>query len=60
MVLDTLKKRKEVYFEDLVSLAKIPSISFPGFPREAVEQSAEKVKELIELRGFQKYSNHFA
>ncbi len=39
--------------DDLVALAKIPSISFDGFPASEVARSAEATAELLRARGFE-------
>jgi acetylornithine deacetylase/succinyl-diaminopimelate desuccinylase-like protein len=41
------------YLEDLRSLARIPSVSFPGFDPAQVERSAEHVAELCRRRGLE-------
>src|SRR5690606_30715238 len=42
------------HLEDLKSLARIPSVSFEGFPREEVKRSADAVAALMKKRGLQK------
>lgn len=39
--------------EDLISLSKIPSISFPGFDHSTIDQSAERVVELMKDAGLE-------
>lgn len=41
------------YLEDLKSLVRIPSVSFPGFAAENVRRSAEAVAELMKKRGLE-------
>lgn len=43
--------RRGAYLEDLRSLARIPSVSFHGFPPEEVRRSANKTAELLKGRG---------
>lgn len=42
------------YLEDLKSLARIPSVSFDGFPAAEVRRSANAVAELLKKRGLEK------
>jgi acetylornithine deacetylase/succinyl-diaminopimelate desuccinylase-like protein len=42
------------HLEDLKTLAKIPSVSFDGFPAEEVRRSAEAVAALLKKRGLEK------
>jgi acetylornithine deacetylase/succinyl-diaminopimelate desuccinylase-like protein len=44
----------EGYVEDLKALARIPSVSFPGFDAAQVERSAEAVAALCTARGLEK------
>lgn len=41
------------YLEDLKTLVRIPSVSFPGHPPEQVRKSAEAVAELMKKRGLE-------
>ncbi|MBI1746143.1 MAG: M20/M25/M40 family metallo-hydrolase [Acidobacteria bacterium] len=40
------------FVEELKSLARIPSVSFPGFPPEEVQRSAQAVAALLTAAGF--------
>ncbi|MBI4411739.1 MAG: M20/M25/M40 family metallo-hydrolase [Deltaproteobacteria bacterium] len=46
-----LKHRAE-YLEDLKSLVRIPSVSFPGFPTETLGDSAIATAAILKKRGF--------
>ncbi|MGK5082173.1 M20/M25/M40 family metallo-hydrolase [Bdellovibrionota bacterium FG-1] len=48
-----LKQNFETYLEDLKTLARIPSVSFEGFPEAEVRRSAESVAELLKKRGLE-------
>ena len=49
-----IAEREHSYFlEDLKTLARIPSVSFPGFDPKEVEKSAEAVAELCRRRGLE-------
>ncbi|MFZ9595449.1 MAG: M20/M25/M40 family metallo-hydrolase [Bdellovibrionia bacterium] len=52
-VAEFLSENFPLYLNDLKTLVKIPSISFSGFPPEAVKQSAEAVAELLRNRGLE-------
>ena len=43
---------KSTYIEDLETLVRIPSVSFPGFDPAEVRRSAEGVATLLRARGF--------
>lgn len=42
------------YLEELKTLVRIPSVSFPGFPASEVRRSAEAVASLLKKRGLDK------
>ncbi|HET9450063.1 MAG TPA: M20/M25/M40 family metallo-hydrolase, partial [Aggregicoccus sp.] len=45
--------QKNAYLEDLKTLVRIPSVSFPGFDAGRVRESAEATARLLRARGFQ-------
>ncbi|MBI4386645.1 MAG: M20/M25/M40 family metallo-hydrolase [Elusimicrobia bacterium] len=47
------RKNQSQWIADLSRLVAIPSVSFPGFPPEAVQRSAEAVGELLRRRGLE-------
>jgi len=48
------EKNATTYLDELKSLVRIPSVSFPGFPEGEVVKSAEAAAEVLRRRGFQK------
>jgi acetylornithine deacetylase/succinyl-diaminopimelate desuccinylase-like protein len=46
-------EKKSEYIEDLKTLVRIPSVSFPGFDAAQVKKSAEATARLLSKRGFQ-------
>lgn len=52
-VLQFLKENEKKSIEILKDLVKIPSVSFPNFPKEKVVQSAKMVKSLLENSGLE-------
>jgi cysteinylglycine-S-conjugate dipeptidase len=50
--LNHYESHRKQYVEDLTTLVKIPSCSFPGFDPKEVEKSAEATAKLLALRGF--------
>src|SRR5262245_18367381 len=46
-------EQKNAYLEDLKTLVRIPSVSFPGFDPKQVRASAEAVAQLLNKRGFE-------
>ncbi len=53
MPLAQLEKDFATHFENLKSLARIPSVSFPGFPAEEVKRSASMVADLCQAAGLE-------
>ncbi|MEZ4334661.1 MAG: M20/M25/M40 family metallo-hydrolase [Myxococcota bacterium] len=49
-----LDRRIEDRIEELTALARIPSVSAPGFPEAEVERSAEAVAALLAASGFER------
>ena len=47
------ESQKNAYLEDLKSLVRIPSVSFPGFDAAQVRRSAEATAKLLKDRGFE-------
>ena len=52
-VVHYVEQNFETFLGDLKSLARIPSVSFPGFPPEELEKSAEAVASLMKTRGLE-------
>jgi acetylornithine deacetylase/succinyl-diaminopimelate desuccinylase-like protein len=50
---DYLKQTFPEYLEDLKTLVRIPSVSFPGFPESEVKRSADAVAGLLKKRGLE-------
>jgi cysteinylglycine-S-conjugate dipeptidase len=51
--LQHFEKQRDVYLDDLKTLAKIPSVSFPGFDEKEVRRSADATAKLLRERGFE-------
>ncbi len=51
-VLEHFESTRLEHLEDLRTLVKIPSVSFPGFPEQVLRQSAEATAALLTQRGF--------
>ncbi|WP_171410280.1 MULTISPECIES: M20/M25/M40 family metallo-hydrolase [Myxococcus] len=51
--LSHFESKKQTYLEDLKSLVRIPSVSFPGFDATQVRRSAEATALLLKDRGFE-------
>lgn len=52
-VISRLESEWDHHVEDLISLVKIPSVSFPGFPPAEVRRSADAVAGLLKKRGLE-------
>src|SRR3989338_9819540 len=51
-VLKYFAEHRNEYLEDLKSLVRIPSVSFPGFPTETLGDSALCTAGILKERGF--------
>lgn len=52
--LNHFSEHKREYLEDLKTLVRVPSVSFPGFDASNVRASAEASARLLRARGFKK------
>lgn len=50
--IDHFNANKDTYLEELKTLVRIPSVSFDGFDKQRVRESAEAVVALLQTRGF--------
>ena len=48
-----LKENFKTYLEDLKTLVRVPSVSFPGFPESELKRSADAVACLLKARGLE-------
>ncbi len=48
-----LQEKFPIFLDDLKSLVRIPSVSFPGFPESELDRSAEAVADLMRKRGLE-------
>lgn len=48
------RRHRDLHLQDLCTLARIPSVSFAGFPEDEVRRSAHATAELLAARGFDK------
>ena len=53
-VLDRLDRQFEARVEELIALARVPSVSAPGFPPAEVARSADAVAALLTNSGFER------
>ncbi|RKH01365.1 dipeptidase [Corallococcus praedator] len=53
LALSHFESQKAAYLEDLKTLVRIPSVSFPGFDAGLVRKSAEATAALLKDRGFE-------
>src|SRR3954462_8317746 len=51
--LSHFSSNKKTFLEDLKTLVRAPSVSFPGFDPQQVRKSAEATAELLKKRGFE-------
>ena len=52
-VVNYVDQNFETFLEDLKTLVRIPSVSFPGFPAQQLDRSAEAVAALLRNRGLE-------